>query len=56
MEKDAKYKQQFEMINQNHSRRLLIAVLKKDRNAFKGTRFQFIRNHPLIQVALECNY
>lgn len=57
MEKETnKYNDQFELLTQSHGRHLLIAVLKRDRNAFKGTRFQFIRNHPLIRLALEGSY
>lgn len=42
-----------DFIAQYSGRQLIVAILKRNRDAFKGTRFQFIRNHPVIRQELE---
>ncbi|WP_419700932.1 hypothetical protein [Mucilaginibacter sp. NFX135] len=35
-------------------RRLLVGLLKLEPEALMGTRFQFLRNNPLIRSEMEC--
>lgn len=42
------------LLHSPRGRRLLVALLRIAPDALTGTRFQFLRNHPLIRWEFEC--
>ncbi|SDE97012.1 hypothetical protein SAMN05216464_111124 [Mucilaginibacter pineti] len=44
----------FWLLHDPRGRRLFVSLLKLEPAALTGTRFQFLRNHPLIRDEMEC--